>query len=352
MALGAGTCIELPILGLDTNGQGQQWNFSVGNRCSLTNRCGEACFLNRVQPQTPEMSDELRIQAALELISAGRTIRHLSCVEKEPFENELLLKQILREFHKQPKESRPQAIGAITSGLRLRQADWLGDEVGPLSWLMVSLDGLRRTHHRGPELWEPALAGLMRVKRREGALACGVNTVLTNYNFDSVLGLGERLIETGIDYWGVSPWMDVEDGQMISQVSFHKTLEMYEQLSTVFEKSPLRIVFEMPTDVFAYISGVDPFGVVKAAWRLEHRAEGSAVIAATMNPDPGRWFRLRFDGQILDMTDLRTVGLLEGRYGSYHPGWISRLVDSSENAWRKACQWNPDDLAPKPEVAR
>lgn len=336
--IGAGTSVEHPLLRLlrDERGGpfGVQFNVSLNNRCTLTQRCGGRCFLNIVQPMTSEMHAPRREQAIREIIDAGPIVRHMSFVEKEPFESPDEMRASLAYLHSLPRDQRPQAVGCITNGLLLdKHLSWLADT--PLDWCLTSLDGEAETHLRGRTLWKPSLANLLAAKRAGASELIGVNTVVTEANVESVVRLGRRLPGLGIDYWGVGVYMTNRDGTMTSSLSPAQTRDLVCRVAEGMADMPVPVVFELEEDAFELIVGTQPRTIRGGPWRLEHPIAGTPVRVATMSPEPGRYFRLRFDGQILDKADLLTVGVVEARYGRYEPGRISQILGAVRNTWHE-----------------
>lgn len=337
--IGAGTSVEHDRLRLRNdvavNPYGVQFNISLNNSCSLTKRCGSRCFLNVVQPDTPELEAGQRADALREIMDAGPIVRHMSFVEKEPFESPEQLRAALVDFHSRSRDQRPQAIGCITNGLPLgNHLDWLADS--PLDWCLTSLDGEADTHLRGRMLWTPALHNLVEAKRLGAVRLIGINTVVTEENMESVIRLGRRLPEFGIDYWGLGVYLTNQHGVMTSTLSPDRTRECVHRIAEGIADSPVPAVFELDEGAFELITGTRPRSVRNGPWRLEHPIAGTPLRIATMSPEPGRFFRFRFDGQLLDKADLLTVGAVETRYGKYAPGKITQLLTSVREAWGPA----------------
>lgn len=347
MVLGAGTAIEHR----DQNTEavdGILVNIGLSSRCPLKKRCGERCFLIQALPKTPDMPPAERDVAIEELLDAGPDVRHMVACEWEPLAEPEALRRALRSYHARPADQRPQAFGIITSALLTHRVPWLPQT--PLTWALVSLDGEAETHHRGLDLFSPAWTGLMKLKETGGARFVGVNSVLAGgeASTSSILRLTRRLIDAGIQYHGVGPYMDIQGERMVSQVSADELLRIYERFTTELsgEATPedFTMMMELPPEVFERISGDDPFAVRRRPWRLEHRVAGSPVVAATINPTPGRFFRLRADGQVIDHSDLMTVGLLEGRYGRYQPGRLKALIRAAQQAHAAGRDWQPEPM--------
>lgn len=333
--VGAGTSVEHPLLRLrrDCKGPfGVQFNVSLNNRCSLTRECGSRCFINVVQPAAQELDAVLREQAIREIIDAGPIVRHLSFVEKEPFESPHQMRDALTYLHSRSRDHRPQAVGCITNGLLLgKHLRWLAET--PLDWCLTSLDGEEDTHLRGRVLWRPSLENLLAAKRTGAARLIGINTVVTGENIESVVRLGRRLPDLGIDYWGVGVYMTNRDGTMTSSLNPAQTCDAVRRVADGMVGVTMPVVFELEEDAFELIVGTRPQSIHHGPWRLEHPIAGTPVRVATMSPEAGRYFRLRFDGQILDKADLLTVGVVDTRYGQYEPGKISRILGAVRKSW-------------------
>lgn len=346
MVIAAGTAIEHADVAQKLQ-FGINFNIGLSSKCPLKSRCADRCALIQTLPNVPDMSPEMRDRAIDEILDAGSAVRHLVACEWEPLSEPAALKRLLQEYHRRASAFRPQAVGVITSGLYFHHAPFLSEL--PLDWALVSLDGEPETHARGLDLWKPAWDGLVRLQKTGGARVVGVNTVLGNATLESTISLAKRLLNAGVRYMGVGPYLDIEGQRLVSQISVQEILRVYEALTEALSKEVMgrdfTVMFEMPHDVFQLISGTDPYSVVTGPWRLEHRVPGSVVVAAAINPSPGRFFRLRADSQIIDHADLLTVGVLEGRYGRYdRPGKITELISSAHEAWREGRSWKPESL--------
>lgn len=326
--LGAGTSPEHPSLNLDPERLGVQINFALNNTCNLTEQCGTRCLLNVVQPRTEEMPTLLRSAALGEVLDAGRHVRFLTFCEKEPFVSWEFLQKALIAYRQRSADRRPQSVGCISNGLLIdRHCDWLRD--APLDWCLVSLDGMPQSHLRGRTLWNPAFQNLLALRQRGGARVVGVNTVVTAENLKSVFELGHVLISEGVDYWGLGVYMRPDvSGHISCSLSLTATKDIIFRIAEEFGDNRIPVVFEVEPEAFELIAGADPFAMCDGPWRLEYTVARSFRIA-TINPAPGKWIRLRFDGQLLDKSDLLTIGTLEGRYGRYEPGKIGAIIEAA-----------------------
>ncbi|MBK8270608.1 MAG: hypothetical protein IPK83_20825 [Planctomycetes bacterium] len=170
---------------------------------------------------------------------------------------------------------------------------------------------------------------MLELRRRGGARVIGVNTVVTADNVDSVVELGHVLIGEGVNYWGLGTYLQPgARGRVVASINPTQTIELIERIADQFSNNRLPVVFEVEPETFQTISGIDTNDVVGGPWRLEHPVSSSFRVA-TINPEPGKWIRLRFDGQLIDKSDLLTVGVLEGRFGRYEPGKITALIQAS-----------------------
>jgi hypothetical protein len=158
--------------------------------------------------------------------------------------------------------------------------------------------------------------------------------VVTATNLESVLGLGHLIEGEGIDYWGLGVYLEPDGhGRMIASLDPWQTEAMVHRVADEFSGSPMPIVFEVEPSAFERISGMRLDAAVAGPWRLEHQIPGSSLCVATISPTPGRWLRMRYDGQLLGKSDLTTIGVLNGRYGKYEPGKITQMLDCVRENW-------------------
>ncbi len=308
MVVGAGTSPELTVLDLESDGSGAQVNVSLNNSCNLSSsqHCGDRCLLNQAYPAVPEMSPALRRIAITEILDSGRAVRHMSIVEKEPFASPELLRDVLSLYHERSRGARSQSVGCITNGVLLKQHfGWLRNT--PLSWCLVSLDGMARSHLRGPELWRSTFENLLELRRRQCASVIGVNTVVTSANVDSVIGLGELLSREEVDHWGLGVYMRPDSNRrIVSSLTPSSTKRIVLQIAERLANSGVQIVFELDPQVFTLLSGLDPYGVRDGPWRLEHAAV--ATRAAKHAGDHTRDAELERESCIIRHSDRPTTG--------------------------------------------
>ena len=297
-------------------------NIEINNTCRFTKVCSDSCILNQVSPGAPSMSNELRLGAMEELCRVGNTVQHVALAGKEPFDTPDHLQEILKVFHQSSEENRPAQIGVITSGTSLREhASWLAEL--PLSWCAVSID----TPHTGLRLLsentaDEVLDAALQLKRGGGAGAIGVNSVCTNTNTSALLELGEKIFRTDVDQWAISPLLQPQGRQMKSSMTTQSIEALIQKVADQLTGS--RVVFELTMDTLRELLGVSP--VLRAdVWRVEVPITSHVSVMAGRT-EPGYFFRLRHDGQLLAKSDFHTLGLQEGSYGRYHRGRIEGLL--------------------------
>lgn len=324
---GAGTSIEHEALGLDPDG-GVQFNVALNDRCMLTHKCGQWCVLAHVDPERAvPMDAAMQRRALVELLEAGRAVRHVSICAKEPLESPEQLSFALEAYHRRPRSRRPQAVGMITNGLLIpHHVDWLART--PLDWAITSLDGMPRTHHRGAQLFPITLRNILLLRDRGGARVIGVNTAFDGSDVGSILELGHLLESEGVDYWNLGQFLGPLDGRIQPTVDLPSCQRVLDAVAERFAHSPMRVVFELDEAKFDAVRAARPMAPIHMrGWRTEITYGAANIRVAAMNPKPGWFYRLRFDGAIMDKAEAyRVGGVREPAAGYYVPGRIRQIL--------------------------
>ncbi len=299
-------------------------NLELNNTCRFTTDCGDACILNQIAPRAPAMSAQRVAQVGREIIDAGDTIRHVVLAGKEPLETPDRVLGFLHAYHQRPLNSRPGAVGLLTSGINLDQhIDAFART--PLSWCITSLDaersGLRSTQATKTNA---SLQTLTDLKAAGGARLIGINSVVAMDAETELMPLAEQIDAAGVDQWALSPLLVPHKGAMKPYLPLSLLAPQLERLAHRLANLRTVVSFDVDPATFERLSG--GIGVAPDQWRSTFWLTSNVRLTAK-SPAAGYFFRLRFDGQLLSRDDFLKQDLREGTYGPYSAGRIKTLVD-------------------------
>ena len=308
-------------------------NIETTASCRFTKRCGGHCILNMVNSKAREpMSHEMMLQIAEEIFSSphSRRIRHVGAVGKEVLDAPALLLEIARLWHRTPSFRRPGTLGMISAAAEPMNKFASSFAENPLSWVNISIDSTAvdlRTQANA----EPLLASALHIRKVGGVQAVGVNTLLSRGNLDQVIEIGRRMERAGVDQWSIGPFIAPRNGRMEPVAETADFRRAIDRVMAEFADSPMNILFEMDyAELLALVGDEARLRDGRNRWRHEYPVSRSLKLIAT-NPRAGFFLRVRWDGELLAKHDFRTIGLEHGRYGSYHPGRITELLEQFAN---------------------
>jgi|GEM_PF-2196617 len=306
-------------------------NQEINSTCAFTRACGSRCILSQTNSSAGKPLDELSVvETAIELAAgdSSHLIRHYCMAGKEPFESSDRILRISRAWHSKPSRQRAGTIGAISSsasGIRDMSPRLAGS--APLSWVLASMDaastGMRTFANNR------TLLDALEEAHRVGAIGdFGINTLLTEGNHDEVIEIGRIVSKSAAAQWSVGTLMAPRDGVMSSAVDLSTMFRMIERLSkdAQFSAGPTHITMDLDYESYCAIAGtpsVNDRG--RNRWRFEHQISKYLTIIA-LNHTPGRFLRVRWDGELLSMSDFMTIGQRHGRYGNCKTHRLSSLL--------------------------
>ena len=299
-------------------------NYEVNKTCRFTTDCGSACILNQLAPRAAALNRATVEEAGREIINHGRSIRHVVIAGKEPLETPERIFPFLRAYHEQPPDLRPAAVGLLTSGINLeRHLETFGRY--PLSWCIVSVDteasGLRSSRSSQKS---QILQTLTELRTCGGAPLIGVNSVVPMGADAGLMALAEDIEAAGIDQWALSPLLVARRGAMKPTLPAPLLAQQLERIAKRLASLHTVVSLDVDADTFERLSGGIP--VQRDQWRTTLSLVGNVRMTAK-NPDPGFFFRLRFDGQLLSHDEFMEIGLTQGAFGAYGEGRIAALMD-------------------------
>ena len=326
MAVVAESALEVPTE--HNSSQQVLSNIEINNKCRFTSDCGSHCILNQLAPSTAALSQSTVLQIGEEIVLHGRSIRHLVIAGKEPLETPSRVFSLLRAYHAAPVDTRPGAVGLLTSGVGL---DTLIDSFtqNPLSWCIVSIDskasGLRQTQQCSPD---DTLRVLESLRVAGGTSLTGVNTVVTADNETDILRLADSIEISGVNQWALSPLLMAHGDEMKPQLPTSLLASSLERLAKRLDGLRTLVSLDVNEEVFKELTGGRE--VAADTWRSSYSIyENVRLTAKTYSP--GFFFRVRFDGQLLSRKDFMKVRLNNGSYGHYYSGRVESLLRDLED---------------------
>lgn len=311
-------------------------NHEINAQCRFTSVCAERCILAQTNAGAGAALAEADVDQIAEELTVGEaspSVRHYCMAGKEAFETPGRLMSISRRWNRADRNRRCGAIGAITAsapGVRALAAELANS--GPLSWILTSLDaattGLRVEANNAP-----LLAALDHAKGVGGTHSYGVNTQLREGCIDAVLDIGAAVAKSDADQWTVGPWLEPRNGWMEIAVSEGETRRLIDRIlgDGRITESGLQVTVDLELDLLRKLVGDDHRLIGgPLTWRYEYRVSDTLSLIA-LNPFPGTFLRVRWDGEMLNSRDFRQVGLRKGSYGFASPAGATELLRRLES---------------------
>ena len=149
-----------------------------------------------------------------------------------------------------------------------------------------------------------------------------VNSVFTEGNHDDIIALGHSICSSGIDQWGIAPLLSFQQQCLTPAVPIDSMKVLLQRVVSELGTAPAQILFELELSQYQELTG----NTVADRWRVEEQVEYSNVFLMAANFQPGYFVRLRWDGELLNKQDFRTLGLKRGSLGSYQPGALASII--------------------------
>jgi len=299
-------------------------NLEINKDCQLTKICGDDCILNMIEgslPDARQISSEMVIEVAQEVIDNGQNVRHLAITGKEPLDTPEVLFDILRRYRKASEETRPGRVGVITSGLKLRQC--MADLVKwPLDWCEVSLDTSASGLHI-EKTQQRLLDDLMALRQAGGTAMTQVASVFTGENMEALLELGRRVGEAGVDQWVLGTKLESHNGVLSPSVPTDVIKRFVNRVVGDLVDVKSAILYGLELDEWQILTGQR----VADRWRVEHWVNDRVCLVAA-NFDEGYFVRLRWDGELINKQDFRRLGTEQGYFGTYVPGRLAEVLQT------------------------
>jgi hypothetical protein len=303
------------------------FNVEVNDRCAFSRRCGDICILNQLgSGKRAELSDHVWRELVEELFSCGTSLENVALVGKEPTETPERLEALLGAFHRSGDFDRPLRVGMITSGYQLDRTSGLFRQF-PLDWMTMSIDAPETGLRTGGQP-ESALGAAIDLKLSGGVRELGVASVMDPQNLSGLEKIAKLvMMEKEIDHWSLTPMLRGRAGKLQRVLEFDALQELVSRLIHQFRSQPKAILLNLDYHDLAKMVGRG--GVVQDGldfWRVEHPVPGSNMKLVSMNPRPGYFLRLRYDGQLVDRSEF-LGGVVSGRFGKFSKGKLRSALN-------------------------
>lgn len=293
------------------------------SRCNFTPVCGDNCILAAThkmagKPLAPSAVESLIDEVLNE--SVHEHIRHIMLVAKEPTESPEHVLRLAKGWHKMRSNQRAISIGMISAsykGIESLIPSLIGN---PLSSVLISID-TQGSGLRAPANNKHLLMAALKARSMGAIEKIGVNTTVKIQDLKDVLVIGRSVLEAEVDQWTLAGFCVQNQGLMDSVLTQSDYEKLIDFVIRNFSGKGMRVTIDLPYRYFGLYGAVQ-----EDRWRTEHEIAHD-VFVQTLNPKPGFFARVRWDGEILGLEDALRVGTRGGTYGKYHRGKIANVMD-------------------------
>ena len=290
--------------------------------------CGDRCVLVARRAPTSHLLNLNEIREAFnEILDCGPEIRHFGVPGMEPLASPEVLFELLGLFHDRGVDQRPVTFNMITSGINLDRFVSRFRAL-PLDALIISVDDTVSTGLRVVGAGENAHSAALSVRDAGGSNRLCVNSLLTNANSDAVLSIAKQLRDVGIDQMLVSPLRKPIMDNLVATISQAELLAFAHRAANTRAIAGLSILVEVEIETILATAGENV--LLRSAgkdWSTRWRIGDSSVSLMAVDPT-APFVRIRWDGQLMNRSDLFRVNLARTSAGRYEAGIIRKHFSS------------------------